>query len=196
MAKRRSGYTLLELVIVLALLVVLTGIIYPSFDTMYADYKVTAASDMVRAGWATARSHAINESRPYRFSIIPDRGNFRIAPDSSEFWAGGNDAPPSASDPNQPVFTQDGTLPREIRFVTIEALQNGAVAAGGESALPAGGVDPNLWVTRAVFLPDGTVAEDIEQPIQGKAARPVIVSLRALTGVMSVRTYTPEGNRR
>jgi prepilin-type N-terminal cleavage/methylation domain-containing protein len=195
-AKARSGYTLLELVIVLALLVVLTAMVYPSLETMYADYRVTAGADMVRAGWASARGHALNESRAYRFSIIPDRGNFRIAPDSAEFWQGGNDVP-AANDPASPVFTQEGTLPKDIRFVSMESLQYGAAVPGGESAYPSGGIDPNLWVTKAVFLPDGTVLENVEQPIQTRGARPVILNLRALTGVVSVRYYTPpEGNRR
>src|SRR5438045_428621 len=89
---RRPSYTLLELVLVIALLGILTAISYPSLDSMYGHYQLTAATDMVRAGWASARSRALDEGRPYRFAVVPNQGNFRIAPDSSDFWSGNSDS--------------------------------------------------------------------------------------------------------
>jgi prepilin-type N-terminal cleavage/methylation domain-containing protein len=193
-ATRRSGYTLLELVIVLALLVVLVGMIYPSLEDMYADYKVTAAADQVRAGWAEARAHALNEGRPYRFSIIPDKGNFRIAPHGDDYWQG-NDPPPS-EDPANPSFFANGTFDKGVRFVAMESLQSGASPPGGDSALAPNAIDPAQMVTKAIFLPDGTIRDDVEVALQARGARPVVLSIRALTGVVSKRYYTPEGARR
>jgi prepilin-type N-terminal cleavage/methylation domain-containing protein len=193
-AQHRSGYTLLELVIVLALLVVLVAMIYPSLETMYADYRVTSAADMVRAGWASARAHALNEGRAYRFSIYLDKGNFRIAPHSDDYWQGNN--PPPSEDPSNPSFTMSGTLEKGVRFVPMESLQFGATPPGGESALPADGIDPTQLTTKVVFLPDGTIRDDVELPIQARGARPVILSIRALTGVVSKRYYTPDGGGR
>jgi hypothetical protein len=177
-----------------ALLVVLTATVYPSLEAMYADYRVTAAADMVRAGWASARAHALNESRAYRFAVVPNMGNFRIAPDSAEFWAGGDST--LADDGTGPALLVDGTLPSGVRFVPIDVLQQGGAIPGGDSALPVGGIDPGQWATRAVFLPDGTVQDDLELPLQARGARPVILNLRALTGVVNVRYFVPEGSRR
>lgn len=191
----RPAYTLLELVIVLALLVVLTAMIYPSLEAMYGDYRVTSAADMIRASWASARAQALNGSRAYRFAVVPHQGNFRIAPDSADFWAGGNEPPPS-DDPANPAFVQEGTLPKEVRFVPLEVLQTGGSIPGGESSLPLESIDPSQWVTRAVFLPDGTVRDDVELPLQARGARPVIITLRALTGVVNVRYFVPQGTRR
>src|SRR5262249_60102797 len=138
-----------------------------------------------------ARAHAVNECRAYRFSIYPTKGNFRIAPHSDDYWQGG-DTPPS-EDPANPSFIMDGVLEKGVRFVPMESLQSGAAPPGGDSALPSGGVDPSAWVTKAIFLPDGTIRDDVEVPIQGRGARPVILNIRALTGVVSKHYYTPEG---
>ncbi|TMQ33677.1 MAG: prepilin-type N-terminal cleavage/methylation domain-containing protein [Planctomycetota bacterium] len=86
--RSRQGYTLFEVVLVLALLVLLAAITYPSLDAMYGDSKVTAAGDMVRGAWAEAQARAMDEGRAYRFAVIPNQGNYRVAPDSADFWSG------------------------------------------------------------------------------------------------------------
>src|SRR6516165_5511545 len=98
----RRAFTLFELLLVLALLVILAGLALPSIDAMYADSRVTAAADQVRASWASARAHAIREGRPYRFAIAVNGNGFRVAPDSSEFWGGG-DAPAAAGGGEPPL---------------------------------------------------------------------------------------------
>src|ERR1700756_3400429 len=85
----RRAYTLFELLLVLALLVLLAAIAYPTLDGVLATFRMTEAADMVRANWADARAYAMNEGRSYRFAVISGKGNFRVAPDSPEFWGGG-----------------------------------------------------------------------------------------------------------
>src|SRR6516164_8495476 len=91
----RSGFTLFELVLVMVLLVIVGALSYPSLSSMYGGFKVTAAADEVRSAWAQARAHAINEGTPYRFAVVPGKGNYRIAPDVESYWAGqgGQQAP-------------------------------------------------------------------------------------------------------
>jgi prepilin-type N-terminal cleavage/methylation domain-containing protein len=177
----RPAYTLMELVIVLAVLVVLATLVYPSIDAMYGDYRVTGATDMVRSAWAVARSRAIDESQAYRFSIVPGRGNFRIAPDNANYWGG--DAPPP-SDQTTPPLVQDDALPKGVRFVTADAVGNGAPIQGGDSALPPGGIDPGMWTTVVTFLPDGTADQDAELIFNARGARTMVLRLRGLTGVV------------
>ena len=88
MRQPRQAFTLLELVLVMTILVMLAAISYPSIDAMYGSYRVQAATDQVRAAWAEARTHAANEGRPYRFSIVPNKRNFRVAPVGSVRPAG------------------------------------------------------------------------------------------------------------
>ena len=53
----------------MALIVLLSAAIYPNIEAMYGDSKVTASGDMIRAAWAEAQAHAMNEGRPYRFAV-------------------------------------------------------------------------------------------------------------------------------
>jgi hypothetical protein len=44
-------------------------------------------------------------------------------------------------------------------------------------------IQASSWVPVAVFLPDGTAAEDAMVSFQKGGSRPIIMRLRALTGV-------------
>ena len=97
---RRPGLTLLEVLLVMAILLTLAAVAYPTLSAMYGDVRVKAAADQVRASWTEARAKAIEDGRAYRFSVEPGTGKFRVAPDGPEFWddsgggAGDENAPP------------------------------------------------------------------------------------------------------
>src|SRR5262245_26003542 len=88
--RRRAGFTLFEVVLVMAVLVIAAALTYPSLKGMYGYFKVHGAVDSVRAAWAQARAHAIEEGRPYRFAVEPDGSHYRVAPDHNDFWNGGS----------------------------------------------------------------------------------------------------------
>src|SRR5688572_33363402 len=90
---RRPGLTLLEVRLVMAILLLLGAIAYPTLSAMYGDVRVKAAADEVRGAWTEARARAIEDGRAYRFAVEPGTGKFRVAPDQSEFWdrRGGSD---------------------------------------------------------------------------------------------------------
>src|SRR5262245_44842920 len=111
--RRRPSYTLMELILVLAVITMLSALAVPSLDSMYGYYKLNAALDSVKAAWALAKAHAIEEGVPYRFSVVPGKGNYRIAPDSNDYWSGGSPAP---ADPDNPPAVLDDALPRGVTF--------------------------------------------------------------------------------
>src|SRR5713226_287427 len=84
----RRAFTIFEIILVLAIVVILSAAIYPSLEAMYGDSKITAAGDMVRGAWSEGQAHAMNECRPYRFSVAFGTGDFRLAPDTTDLWAG------------------------------------------------------------------------------------------------------------
>jgi hypothetical protein len=170
--------------LVLVLLVLLAAIAYPSLDSLLGTFRMNAAADMLRANWADARASAMNEGRAYRFAVLPNKGNFRVAPDSPDFWSG-NDPP--ADDPNNPPLVVDDALPKGVRFATPDSYQSAALYQTGESFLPVGSVDPGSWSTIVTFLPDGTTKEDVEIVFTGGGARPLDIKLRALTGAVTVQ---------
>ena len=196
-SRRRSGYTLLEIVLVLTLLVVLIGLAAPSMQNIYSDLRIEAAADAVRSAWADARTRAVNEGRPYRFSLLEGYGNYRVAPDTSEFWSGSETTPASESSP--PPLVLDGTLPKGARFHSMEAMQNGPDSGNGsDSSMAAGSIDPASWSMTLLFLPDGTVRSELELiqiGLRAPGTRPLVVRMRTLTGVARVEPYRPGGGR-
>lgn len=182
----RKAFTLLEVMLVMAVIVVVAGLAYPSLEGMYGGFKLTAATDGVRAAWAEGRSHAINEGRPYRFAVLPGKGNYRLAPDSGDFWSG-RGATSGGDDPANPPLVLEDALPSGVRIgVTGNTGQDG-FGDSGDTAAPAGGVDPGAWTTVVTFLPDGTCRADAEMFFHCRGARSLSVRLRGLTGVVTIR---------
>src|SRR5947209_3729014 len=140
MQARRNGYTLFELIVVLAILGVVAAIVVPNLGNWFSSTKVTAAADQVRARWADGKSRAQEEGRPYKFAVQIDTGKYRLAPDSPEFWGGG------AGD-GKGLLLED-ELPKNVIF-----------ASGQNNASP-GGQGGGEWSHAVVFLPDGTASDD------------------------------------
>ncbi len=195
---RRGGYTLLEVVLVVSIVVMLAGIFSPTLFTMYEQQKLSAAADTYRAAVVTARARAIEEGQPYRVAIVPGKGNLRVAPDMDSAWNGSGN-PTDAS--GNPVFVYEATLSRGISLSMASSPQR--PDASGDTALPVGTVGGSQWTTAAVLLPDGS-ARVATDPSTGSNAglttdvlilpvnrRGLIVSLRALTGETTVRKAGP-----
>jgi Tfp pilus assembly protein FimT len=175
--RRRPGFTLIEVLLVVTILIVLGVVAFPTFSAMWGDVKVKAAADDVRAAWADARSHAIEEGRPYRFSVQSGTGKFRIAPDDDSFWDG-SDTSGSNNGADAPPFVREGDLPNGIAF-------------DAPADLPTSGE----WSTVVVFNPDGGCNADIEILVrENDDSTPIAVSVRAMTGTVTTRKKSA-GNR-
>jgi len=180
---RRPGFTLLEVLLVIAVLVMISAITYPSLKSSYGYYKLHGGIDSVRAAWAMARAHAIEEGRPYRFSVEPNGSHFRVAPDQSDYWSGS--AP--SDDPQGKGYVLEDALPGGVRFTVngepVKDLPEDTSPPGKEEKTNYSSIE---WNTAVVFLPDGTAKEDVHILFQVRGARPTRVHLRGLTGTVSV----------
>jgi hypothetical protein len=77
-------------------------------------------------------------------------------------------------------------LTKGVRFSTPNAVQAGERADGGDdTVLASGSTDPSAWSTVVVFLPDGTARADAEVVLLTSGAKPLLMRLRALTGVVT-----------
>jgi hypothetical protein len=169
------------MLLVLTLLVIFAALAYPSVDGMYSGVKLRAAADGVRGALMQARAHAIDETHSYRFAVVPGRSNYRVAPDSPDYWGGGE--PPAPADPNNPPLVLEGELPRGIPFVLGDT---GAAPPAAESQAASGAVDPSSWVTVVTFLPTGEASADTEIALRARATRPLLVRVRGFTGTVNV----------
>jgi prepilin-type N-terminal cleavage/methylation domain-containing protein len=176
---RRRAFTLLEIVLVMAVLLIAAALALPAIDAMMAGPKLAAARDMVRARWAETRGRAMEEGRAYRFAVTENTGKFRIAPDDDVYWSGG--AAEGVSPDDKPYIVE-GELPDDVLFTTS------ALAFQGTTAAPGAGPDWGLAV--AIFLPTGAARDDAELYF-GKAGERVLgLRLRGLTGAVTAIDVT------
>lgn len=168
----RNGYTLLELMLVLALIVVAGGITFSLADVMLNSNKAAAAQDQIRAALVKLRSRAMAEGRAYTFQVMNNAGQYKIAPDvESELTANSEDPP----------FQQETKLPEGVLFVKQkESLYGKSTPLGGST-----------YETAVIFHPDGTASEDavLIFGVQGQTAR--AIRIRGLTG--SIQQYDLNG---
>ncbi|MGJ7505310.1 MULTISPECIES: pilus assembly FimT family protein [unclassified Variovorax] len=66
---RLSGFTLIEMMVTIALMCVLTMLAMPSFTTWIANNKVRTVSDSLQNGLRFAQAEALRRSRPMVFSL-------------------------------------------------------------------------------------------------------------------------------
>ncbi len=168
----------------------LAAMAYPSLQSMQGDLRLRQAADQIRGVWALGRVQAVNEGRPYRFAMIPNKGNYRLAPDSSDFWSGGNpDMSSNTGTADRPIVVE-GALPKGVRVTTADAPASGFDATD-DTSLPPGQVDPSMYNRLVTFMPDGTCQEDVRVIFASRGIQPIVMKLRGITGGVSVRPYDP-----
>src|SRR5262245_45505414 len=175
---RRSGFTLLELILVLAIVAMVLAMAYPSLDAFLTEARLKAGADHLRARFAEARSHAILDNQPYVFSVKPGESAYRIAPDNH---GGMNETDPGAEG-QAASFMLEGEMPNNIRFNLDHANVSGAGSDNG-------------YVGILTFLTDGSCDDDKTIRLDLEGATPIEITVRGLTGAVSVRSLGSGDNR-
>jgi general secretion pathway protein H len=79
---RRGGFTLLEMVVVLALVGILVALVAPSFSRTIASGRLRSAASGVRGTFAKARALAIAGSRERAVTFDREKGEYGIDNDA------------------------------------------------------------------------------------------------------------------
>jgi prepilin-type N-terminal cleavage/methylation domain-containing protein len=169
----RSGVTLLELLVVLALLLILAAAIAPSISGMRGnDYQRNAAAAL-RTRLSDARAFAMEDGKAYRVAISPDGTRIRMAADVTNF------AELQATNP-----------PEFLSRVNENTLEKATVEVVAEED-QAPETDQSGWVTVATFKPDGTCKRDRALVyVKQDGYPPTQIQIRGVTG--TVRTLTTQ----
>lgn len=201
-AQRTAAFTLLEMIVVLALLVLAAALVWPSMRRSLQQNQLTNSAKLVRNALARARLAAIESGQPYAF-------RWEIGGRRYEVRAVSLPRPtPSARDRaaqrrqseglSEPMLSED--LPLGITFAadeepvaswaepgSVPAVQPGArppqhadVARQSDSAtaLADGAI---MWSDSIVFEPQGNTA-DAAIRLSGEAGLSTTLWLRGLTG--------------
>lgn len=179
----RRGFTLVEVLVVMAVLVILAAVILPSVGAFRGDSRPQAAVDLLRGELADARGRAKLENRPYRVAVGSNGTRLRRAPDGPEFAeAAAYDRPDGTS----------AAVEYALEHAVVELLSDPSAAAGADGA--------DGWQTVAVVLPDGTCLDDsitvgVREADAPAGAGSLRVHIRGLTGTARVVTGAPEAKK-
>jgi len=163
---RRAGYTLLEMVAVLAVLVILGAVIVPSLSGFYGNTKQRAAADILRTRLAEARAKAMERGTPFRVAIHTDKNRIRVAPDTEDFASIPADDPPSYNS----LATEDTLDEATVELITEQSDERPADSGG--------------WLTLATMRGDGSSKESRSAMVSIKQRdfAPIQIQVRGLTG--------------
>lgn len=161
------GFTLLEVLVVLALLVIIAALVVPAATSIFSGQQLRNSGDVIRARFADCRVRAIRTGDIYGFFYQPGEGNYWIAPVSTGFQALAGNA----------VVPRQFTLENDVKFVAGETMHDSRSRAASEE------LGRNFSEYRPVlFYPDGT-SQDAVVIIESRRGLRVQVQLRGLTGV-------------
>lgn len=159
-----TGFTLVEVLLVLALLVLLAVVILPNLNNIRGDAYHRGAADIIRSELAAARGHAMQQGVPYRLAVNKDGTRMRRAPDGPEFA--------TVAATNEPSGAAKAT---EFEFERVTVTRHSEP-----------GTDPEAdgdWVTFAVMMPDGTCREDaVVLAVKEGTGGALYVRVRGVTG--------------
>jgi len=168
-----QGYTLLEVVVVLAILIITAALAVPTMENMMSGDKLVAAGDIVKSRLNEMRTRAREQGRSYKMVITENGDLFQVEP-IGQCDGGAYD-----------VKVED-RLPRDIVFKGATAADRNPDANGERT--------PNS-TTEIVILSDGTASMDYAVSIGTSGnGRPMVVRLRGQTGAVTAG-FAEEGGQ-
>lgn len=174
--ERRSAYTLIEILLVLALIVALSAMVLPELRGPIARQRLVSAAESIRAAWNNARSDAMMTGEIHLFRYEPDTGNYAV-----QRWINADTSSSTGPGAGSTTASDDQlSLPDEVRFLTGEQVDARADFAAAEMSGANTGSAPSV-----MFYADGTTST-VELEIANVYDTKVRISLRGMTGVVSV----------
>lgn len=83
---KSAGFSMIELIMVMAVLAVLLGLGVSSFSTTIASGRTRAAAESMLAGMQLARAEAIRRNAPMRFQIVSNLGSTCAPATNTVLW--------------------------------------------------------------------------------------------------------------
>jgi prepilin-type N-terminal cleavage/methylation domain-containing protein len=190
-----SGFTLLEMLLVLAVLTVALAILYPATERLYQTHRFTQALEQMRGKMAAARVRAIDDGVIYQFRYEPQGRRVLVIPYAEERTASSNDANAAASTATRESrWRFFGELPRGMKFQAADISTERISRQQLDDFADPGQLANAAWSTPIFFFPDGS-ANDAAIRVTDSDGRSMLLSVRGLTGAASTSSIQREGMR-
>jgi len=167
-----SGFSLMEVVLVLALIMLVLAAAIPMTRAVLEDERLRNAADRVQAAWVTARVEAMASGDHVIFRYEPGTGLFELAGTERVTSLDGK-----PSELPEGITFATSTKAADAREGVEEGLSGGAAASVNE---------PEIW-----FYPDGTSSDVRELLLRNESGTQIRLTLRGLTGVPRIDEDVP-----
>jgi len=194
---RGRGFTLMEVMLTMCLLVVIAALAWPALDKPFANQRLRKAADKIRAEWYGARVEALNSGLTHIFRYTIDGDSYRIerqaAPETPSDVAYDTtyDATTGQQSYAADLPATQGRLPEGVTFVVSETALDTRVATIESQSASVSSLEAS-WSDPILFYPDGTTST-ARLVLRNQHSRCIELALRGLTGVVKVgELYTDE----
>ena len=182
--RRRSGFTLFEMMIVLAILVTITAMAAPDMMERVRSGRVQEAAENVRDVLAAARTYAIDTGVDYHFRFEVGGNNVVAIPAEQNASIGNSYDTDSET---AEFLYRSGELPKTIFLRSSFGETSGSETLKSQAfgnLENAGDLASKTWSMPILFRFDGS-AEDKTFRVMDEEQRSCDVSVRGLTGAIS-----------
>jgi len=202
-APRRAAFTLLETMLVLAVMVAVGAMLWPALQKPFAAQRLRKSADQLHADLTRARASAMRSGGVRQFTADPAAATtttgatYSIGPAVDPAYAAATIEPVVAAGSNVDGGVRTTTLPEGITLVAVEALDDVAPppyaaspqAAQSEAAPTtaspnAGPSAANATFSTVFFHPDGTTSS-ARFTLANEQGLYLRVELRGLTGAVT-----------
>lgn len=185
---RRTGFTIMELMVVMVILIVLGAAIIPTIAGSYGNTRQKATADMLQSRIREARAKAMETGVWYRLAISPDNRKLRLAPDCQDF--------DSLTAGDARAFNAQVVEEEFEKGVTAEVASSDSSQSSNAVLYQSGGTpegstsqqgQTSSWTTIMTFGPEGICREGLVTVlIKEKGSRPITIQVRGIVGTSSI----------
>ncbi|MCA9004125.1 MAG: prepilin-type N-terminal cleavage/methylation domain-containing protein [Planctomycetaceae bacterium] len=182
--QRRSGFTLFEMLLVLALLLVLVSVVWPAVLRISSSNRLRQSMQDVNSAFAAARIRAIEHGVNYHVYLELGGNQYLVVPvDQGLLGINTEDSTPVTTGTSDAFLVRE--LPEEFQFSkTVSAtVTEPIIPLEWLSGLP--NAKDLRWVESSfpiTFYPDGTASLSLQHDILKKEQTVASIEVRGLTG--------------
>lgn len=177
----RAGFTLVELLLVLALAVAIAAIAAPSVTGTLDRVRLDGAAEQVRRAWSDARLQAIRDGEPIAFQAQVGAGGFTLCrlADAGLVGAAGSGVAAAVGANGQAVAQQGALSEADSQELSEVVFAQVSTGVPGDPL-----IDPAVAAC-VVFRADGST-DDAFAIIRAADGRQRTITLRGLTGAVRI----------